>query len=244
MRNTVLLTFAVLTPMVITGGITRVAGAASLEVTFITQYCNETIQTTDLSTDPRMLRNISNSLMTAAPDYLDESIYMQRRSNFTDFCPELNGIGETSSEWLRANRITVSEPAIVIAAVREQFYPGAGALLTSLGWTPLGDTITLNYVSGVANVPLYAGLIPAGEVQISGSGVNLLRNGGDENTASHYFFFQDSSALPPEVLAQLQVVSVPEPDMSVLLLIGATLLLIARQSGLHRRGSGEYLRHA
>lgn len=211
----------------------RPAGAASISVSFITQYCNETIQTTDLSTDPRMLRNISNSLMTAAPSYLDESIYMQRRSNFTDLCPELNGIGETSSEWLRANRVTVSEPAVVIAAVREQFYPGAGALLTSLGWTPLGDTITLNYVSGVADIPLYAGLIPAGAVQISGSGVNQLRNGGDENTASHYFFFQDASALPPEVLSQLQVVSVPEPSMAALLAIGMATLMLGLQ--LRRR---------
>jgi len=187
------------------------ARAATVQVDWITRYCNETIQTADLSGQPRMLRNISNSLMTAAPAYLDDAVYLQRRQNFTDLCPELNGIGETSSEWLRHDRVTLSADAVVVAAVREDFYPGSQALLESLGWRPLGETITLGYVDGIGHLPLYAGLIRSGDAKLSGTQVNALRNGGNITTASHYFFFQDANAFAPEVLANLKLVSVPEP---------------------------------
>ena len=89
-----------------------------------------------------MLRNISNSLMIGAPAYLDDSIYLQRRTNFTDLCPELDGIAELAQEWLRPNRVSLSKEAVVIVAVREEFYPGAGAALSQLGWTPLVDSIS------------------------------------------------------------------------------------------------------
>lgn len=221
MRTRTLLAFLTFVPF----ALAQVAGAASLDVDFITRYCNEEIQTAILASQPRMQRNISNSLMTAAPSYLDQSVYLQRRSNM-DLCPQLIGIGEISTDWLRPDRVSVSGPAVVIAAVSEQLYPGAGALLSSLGWTPLNDTIRLNYVVGATNLPLYAGLVPAGAVSISGSGVNALLVQGSQVPANHFFFFQDAAAMPPEILAQLQVV--PEPEMGVLLIIGATLLLGSR----------------
>ena len=65
------------------------ACAEPLQVDWLVQYCNEEIQTTVLANDPRMLRNISNSLMTSGPSYLEGSIYLQRRQSFTDLCPEL-----------------------------------------------------------------------------------------------------------------------------------------------------------
>ncbi len=208
--------------------------AAPLEVNWLTQYGNETLQTADLSTQPRMLRNISNSLMTAAPSYLNDSIYLQRRSNFTNLYPELNGIGETSQQWLHADRVTVSEPAVVVAAVRESVFPGAGALLTSLGWTALGQTITMGYYAGAADLQLYAGLVDAGPVQISGAGVDDLRIAGvDEVNASDYFFFQSLNAFSPELLSELQSVSVPEPHGFVLAGLGslglATFSKVARK---------------
>jgi hypothetical protein len=201
--------------------------AAPLEVDWLIQYGNETIQTVELSTQPRMLRNISNSLMTAAPSYLNDSIYLQRRSDFINLYPELNGIGETSQEWLRPDRVTISQPAVVVAAVREDDYPGAGALLESLGWTALGQTITLGYVAGVANLELYAGLVNAGPVQISGAGVNDLRVAGvDDVTSSDYFFFQSSSAFSPDMLGKLNSVSVPEPNSLLLAALASLGLAI------------------
>lgn len=200
--------FAVNTVIVTTLSV-QYAQSDELQLTFITQYCNEAIATADIDADPRMLRNISNSLMTEAPDYLDGAIYLQRRSNMVNLCPELDGIGEVSQDWLRDNRVSVSKEAVVVAAVREEYYPGAGALLTGLGWTPLNETITLNYVAGVAQLPLYAGLVPPGPVGISGSGVNDLNIVPDEGISSHYFFFQETGSFAPEVLSQLQ--TVPEP---------------------------------
>jgi hypothetical protein len=175
-----------------------------------------------------MLRNIQGSLMTAAPSYLDDSIFLRRRTN-ENLCPELIGIGETSQQWLRSDRVSVSQSAVIIAAASDQFFPGAGSLLTGLGWMSLGDTIRLNYNAGPLNIPLYAGLIPPGAVNISGSGVTQLRTGGDEAQASLYFFFQDASALPPEIVAQLQVVSVPEPSTAVLLGLGTTIAMLGLQ---------------
>ncbi|MBI2823069.1 MAG: hypothetical protein HYX69_00095 [Planctomycetia bacterium] len=212
----------------------RPARGAPLEVTWLIQYGNETLQTADLSGQPRMLRNISNSLMTAAPSYLNDSIYLQRRSDFINLFPELNGIGETSQEWLRPNRVTVSQPAVVVAAVREDDYPGAGALLENLGWTALGQTATLGYVAGVANLQLYAGLVDAGPVQISGAGVNDLRVAGiDGVTSSDYFFFQSLSAFSPDTLAGFNRVSVPEPTS--LLLAALACLGLANWSRGSRR---------
>src|SRR5690606_3612063 len=99
-------------------------------------------------------RNISNSLMTVAPSYLEGATYLQRRTSpWEGVDPEL------SNEWLRPDRVSLSKPAVAIVAVREPFYPGAGNLLTSLGWTALGDTITLNYVADPAQLTLYAGLV-------------------------------------------------------------------------------------
>ena len=54
--------------------------AAPLEVSWLTQYGGESLQTVNLPTAPRMIANISNSLMTAAPSYLDDAIYLQRRA--------------------------------------------------------------------------------------------------------------------------------------------------------------------
>lgn len=219
---------------ILTFALAGAARAASIDVDFITRYCNEEIETAVLASQPRMQRNIENSLMTAAPSYLDNSVYIQRRSNM-NLCPELIGIGEISTDWLRPDRVTVSGPAVVVAAVSEQMYPGSGALLASLGWTPLGDTIRLGYVVGPTDIPLYAGLIPAGAVHISGSGVNALLVEGSPVPANHFFFFQDAAAMPPEILSQLQVVSVPEPSMGILLMIGASLLLVTRRSRVFTR---------
>ena len=204
------------------------------EVNWLTQYGNETIQTTDLSTQPRILRNISNSLMTSAPSYLNGSIYLQRRSDFVNLYPQLVGIGEMSQEWLRPDRVTISEPAVVVAAVREGDYPGAGALLEGLGWTPLGQTITLGYVAGVANLQLYACLVDAGPVQISGAGVNDLRIAGvNDVTSSDFFFFQSSSAFSSGVLAELNLVSVPEPSSQLLAALAFLGVAIwSRQRGI------------
>ena len=206
-----------------------------ITASWITRYGNESIQTTDLSTQPRMLRNISNSLMTAAPSFLDDSIYLQRRTNFVSLFPELNGIGETSQEWLRPNRVNISGAGVVVAAVREGEYPGGGALLTGLGWTPLNQTITMNYVAGTAHLALYAGLVNVGPVNISGSGVDQFRSSdSDETNWSHYFFFQNSAAFPPATLAQLNVVSVPEPSTIALMGMG-TILIAARFASRRRR---------
>lgn len=196
------------------------AYADPLVVDWLTQYCNEDIQTVDLSTNSRMLRNISNSLMIAAPEYLDDAIYLQRRSEFFSRCPELEGIGEPSSEWLRSDRVSVSDAAIVVAAVREDIFPGAEELLTELGWTPLSATITLDYVTGDALIPLYAGLIPAGSVHISGAGVNALRTDPDPRESSHYFLFLETSALPAEQFARLNSVAIPEASVLVLTGVG------------------------
>ncbi len=202
-----------------------ITSGAPLEVDWLVQYGNETLQTAHIASQPRMIRNISNSLMTAAPSYLDGSIFLQRRSDFVNLYPELNGIGETSQEWLRAGRVTLNQSAVVVAAMREDEYPGAGSLLTSLGWHALGDTITLGYNSGVAHLALYAGLVDAGPVDISGAGVNDLRiSGVDVNVSSDYFFFQSADAFSPTVLAQLQSVSVPEPAGFVQVGIGAIFL--------------------
>jgi hypothetical protein len=189
---------------------------ADLQLSFITQYCNETIQTADPETDPRMLRDISNSLMTDAPAYLDDALYGQRRTNFVNLCPDLDGIGETSQEWIGQNRYNLSEEAVVIAAVREDVFDGAQDLLTALGWTLLEDTITMDYVAGVADIPLYAGLLPEGPVSLSGAGVaelNLLAP--NPAPQSLYFFFQETSAFSPDTLDQLQ--TVPEPGTWALL---------------------------
>jgi hypothetical protein len=213
----------VLTVVLLKAGLTQ---AETLQVNWLTQYGNESIQTANLATQPRMLTNISNSLMTAAPSFLDGSTYLQRRSDFVNNYQQYYGIGETSQEWLRENRVTISQPAVVIAAVREDYYPGAGALLDSLGWTSLGQTITLNYYIGAAQLSLYAGLVDAGPVWISGAGVDQLRiSGVDVNSSSDYFFFQNESAFPPASLADLKVVSVPETSAIVLASLGAIGLM-------------------
>ena len=49
----------------------------------------------------------------------------------------------------------------------------------------------MGYNTAPANLQLYAGLVDAGSVQISGAGVDALRIPGvDEVNASDYFFFQ------------------------------------------------------
>lgn len=202
---------------------TQSARSEVLQLEFITQFCNEAIATADIASDPRMLRNISNSLMTDAPSFLDQAIYLQRRTGF-NLCPELTGIGEVSEEWLRPNRVSLSKDAVVIAAVREDLYAGAAALLFGSSWTALGETITLDYVEGVADIPLYSGLVPAGPVSISGSSVNQLGINPEIAHASHYFFFQETDAFSPEILAQLQ--TVPEPG-SLILLLSAALSIIS-----------------
>ncbi|CAK9052771.1 Na(+)/H(+) antiporter [Durusdinium trenchii] len=189
------------------------ACAVALELSFITQYCNEQISTVDASTDTRMLQNISNSLMTDEPAFLDDALFLRRRTD-NNLCPELEGISELSQEWLRPNRVSISEAAVVVAAVREDLYPGAASLLTGLGWTALGETITLGYVDGVADIPLYAGFVPAGPVALLGEGVNDLSTVSIHPPPSHYFFFQDPAAFEPETLALLQTVAVPEPSIS------------------------------
>src|SRR5690606_1698254 len=60
---------------------TDVARAASLDVEFTTQYCNETLQTAELAVQPQLLRNIEGSKMTFAPDYLEAAVYLRRRTN-------------------------------------------------------------------------------------------------------------------------------------------------------------------
>ena len=97
--------------------------AHSLEVSWLTQYGGESLQTVNLPTAPWMIANISNSLMTAAPSYLDDAIYLQRRSNFTSNYTQYNGIGETSQEWLRADRVSINQEAVVVVAVRESVFP-------------------------------------------------------------------------------------------------------------------------
>ncbi len=198
----------------------RFAMATPLQINWITQYGNESVQTTNVSTDPRMIANISNSLMTAAPSYLNGSLYLQRRSEFTTNFQSLNGIAEVSQDWLRPDRVSISGPAVVVAAVPESFYPGAASLLTGLGWTSLGDTITLGYVDGVTQLSLFAGLVDSGPVQISGSGVNGLRDNSNITITSDYFFFENASAISPSTLAQLQSVSVPEPSSFALASFG------------------------
>lgn len=221
---------------IVTASFASLAPAAPLDATWITQYCNETIQVANLASQPRMLRNISNSLMTSAPDFLDGAIYLQRRNNFTARCPELDGIGEQSQEWLRPNRVSLSDDAVVIVAVRESFYPGAGALLSGLGWTPTGETISLAYVGDPAQLTLYAGLVSAGPVRISGAGVDDLLDENIANTSEHhYFFFQELSAIPPELAGQLNVVMVPEPSGLVLLGLGAMTLVGAARRGTRMR---------
>ena len=143
--------------------------APQLEVSWLTQYGGESLQTVNLPTAPRIIANISNSLMTAAPSYLDDAIYLQRRSNFTSNYTQYNGIGETSQEWLRADRVSINQEAVVVVAVRESVFPGAGEFLTGLGWTAIGQTITMGYNTAPANLQLYAGLVDAGLVQISGA---------------------------------------------------------------------------
>lgn len=201
------------------------APAQALELSFITQYCNEQISTVDTSTDTRMLQNISNSLMTAEPAFLDDALFLRRRTD-NNLCPELEGISELSREWLRPNRVTISEAAVVVAAVREDFYPGAASLLTGLGWTALGETITLDYVDGVADIPLYAGLVPAGPVALLGEGVNDLGTVFIHPPPSHYFLFQDPATFEPETLAMLQTVAVPEPSTIALVFSAAISALL------------------
>jgi hypothetical protein len=222
-RSTQLIVAVVLTVIFLSARLTQ---AGTLQVNWLTQYGNESIQTANLATQPRMLTNISNSLMTAAPSFLDGSNYLQRRSDFVNNYQQYYGIGETSQEWLRANRVTISQPAVVIVAVREDYYPGAGALLDSLGWTSLSQTITLNYYIGAAQLSLYAGLVDAGPVQISGAGVDQLRIGGvDVNSSSDYFFFQNENAFSPTTIAELKVVTVPETSTIVLASLGAVGML-------------------
>ncbi|HEY1600094.1 MAG TPA: hypothetical protein VGG64_10855 [Pirellulales bacterium] len=216
------------------GLLSQAVVAVPLEVDWITQYGNETLQTATLSPAPRMLRNISNSLMTAAPNYLDGSIYLQRRTDYVDNYRELAGIGETAQDWLRPNRVTISESAVVLVAVRDADYPGAGSLLTSLGWTSLGDTITMGYYSGAVQLSLYAGLVDAGPVQISGAGVNDLRFAGlDTESPANYFFFQSYNAFSAETLADLRNVSVPEP--ATLSLASLAFLLLVCEARRQRR---------
>lgn len=199
------------------------AYAQDLELAFITQYCNEQIGTVDTGTDTRMLQNISNSLMTDEPDFLNNAIFLRRRTDH-NLCPELEGIGELSQEWLRPNRVTLSEDAVVVAAVRENRYPGAESLLTGLGWTLLPETITIDYSSGALDLPLYAGLLPAGPVSISGAGVNDLGIVSAPGAPhSHYFFFQETSAFSPQTLAQFEVV--PEPGTFFLLACGSVVVI-------------------
>ncbi|HEY4307904.1 MAG TPA: PEP-CTERM sorting domain-containing protein [Pirellulales bacterium] len=211
--------------LLITLGGGRAAHAVPFTVSWLTHYGNESIETAHLSEQPRMLHNISNSLMTAAPSFLDGSIYLQRRSEFTTNYTELNGIGETSEEWLRSNRVTISTSAVVITAVREDTNPGAGALLTSLGWTPLDQTITLAYYSGTAHLDLYAGLVNAGQVDLQGAGVNDLRIG--TLPSSIYYFFQSPSVFSPELLSEFKLV--PEPGTLVLAATGVLLFAAARR---------------
>ncbi len=195
-----------------------------LALNYITQYCNESIETVNIASDERLLTDISNSLMTAEPIYLNEAIYLTRRTNFVNLCPELDGIGEVSHEWLRPNRVTLSEDAVVVAAVRENRYPGAESLLTGLGWTLLPDTITIDYSSGALDLPLYAGLLPAGPVNISGAGVNNLGIVSAPGAPhSHYFFFQETSAFSPQTLAQFELV--PEPGTFLLLACGIVVVI-------------------
>jgi hypothetical protein len=223
-RNRTVASIALTLLVLLSGQVT--AFAEPLVVEWLTQYCNEDIQTVDLSTNSRMLRNISNSLMIAAPEYLDDAIYLQRRTEFFSRCPDLEGIGEPSCEWLRSDRVSISDAAIVVAAVREDIFPGAEELLTSLGWTPLGATITLDYVTGDELIPLYAGLIPAGSVYISGAGVNALRTDPDPRESSHYFLFLETSALPAEQLALLNSVAIPEASTFMLTGIGLMSFVI------------------
>lgn len=203
--------------------------ADPLTLEWVTQYCNETIQTADLSTNPRMLRNIMNSLMTSAPVFLDGALYLQRRTEFVNRCPDLEGIGEPSAEWLRPDRVSISGNAIVLAAVREDLFPGSSDVLTGLGWIPYGGSITLGYVDGPLEIPLYAGLIPAGSVHLAGSEINSLRNGGDSREASMYFYFLPTDAVPPQHLAQFNSVAVPEPDGLILGAAALCALIAARR---------------
>ena len=109
----------------------------------------------------------------------------------------------------------------------------APALLAGLGWTSLGDSITVDYYAGAAPLSLYAGLVGAGSVHISGADVEALRTGGDENTSSVYYFFLDPAALPPQVRAQLQ--SVPEPSTLLMLAVGTLAIVGVRYGSSGRR---------
>ena len=204
--------------------------ADPLEVDWITQYYNELLNTAHLADPPKMLRNIQNSLMTSAPSVLEGAIYLERR---TYAWSGLEGIAELSEDWLRADRVSLSKSAVAVVAVREPFYPGAGSLLSSLGWTPLDESITLAYYEDPAQLVLYAGLVNAGPVDISGAGVVDLLDENVANSSPHfYFFFQDAAAFSPETLAQLQSVSVPEPGTFVLCGVGAIVL-----AGVSRRSA-------
>ena len=93
----------------------------------------------------------------------------------------------------------------------------------------------MGYVAGVANLQLYAGLVDAGPVQISGAGVNDLRVAGvDGVTSSDYFFFQSTRAFSPDVLGNLKSVSVPEPHSRLL----ATLACLGLARWSRNRGIG------
>ena len=211
--------------LITTNNSPAIAQAAPLEVTWLTRYGNEALQVTNVASQPRMLRNISNSLMTSAPSFLAGTIYVQRRQNYTNAYPELNGIAEQSQDWLRPNRISLSEDAVVYVAVRESFFPGAGAYLANLGWSPVGQTISLGYYQDPAVLNLYAGLVEPGPVRISGAGVLDLLDEDIANGATHfYFFFQDLEDTPAFLKDHLNVVMVPEPSSLALLGLGATLL--------------------
>jgi hypothetical protein len=199
----------------------------STEVTWITRYCNEEIQVAQLGDDPRMIRNISNSLMIEAPAFLNGSTYLQRRSD-TNLCPDWAGIAELSTEWLRPNRVDLATPAVIVVAVNEQAYPTAGSLLLSQNWTALNSQVLIDYYEAPRQLTLYAGLVPAGPVSITGNIINDLDPLQDEGTrGSHYFFFQESTAFSPETVAQFQSVAVPEPSTLALASIGSLALIVA-----------------
>lgn len=201
------------------------ARSAPLQVDWITQYCNESIQSVDLAQDSRMIRNISNSYMTQAPSFLDGATYLQRRSD-TNLCPDLAGIAELSMEWLRPDRVSLSAPAVVVVAVNELSYPNAGALLKDVHWSALDSQIHIEYNEAPRDLKLYAGLVPAGSVDITGSFFNeIVPLEGVGARSSFYFFFQPTTAFSPETLAELQTVAVPEPTALALIGIGAFALI-------------------